>query len=67
MQEVHYCDASLFLGLMQQIQKFLKVVSATFLLVCFLDPTKSTCQTRKNVLESQLLLENEIFEASYLY
>ena len=28
---------------------FLKVVSATFLLVCFLDRNKSTCETRKNV------------------
>ena len=27
----------------------LKVVSATFLLVCFLSLSKSTCQTRKNV------------------
>ena len=26
----------------------LKVVSATFLLVCFLSLSKSTCQTRKN-------------------
>ena len=28
----------------------LKVVSATFLLICFLSLNKSTCQTRKNVL-----------------
>ena len=27
----------------------LKVVSATFLLVCFLDLNESTCQTRENV------------------
>ena len=27
----------------------LKVVSATFLLVCFLSLNESTCQTRKNV------------------
>ena len=28
----------------------LKVVSATFLLICFLSLNKSTCQTRKNFL-----------------
>ena len=28
----------------------LKVVSATFLLVCFLSLNESTCQTRKNAL-----------------
>ena len=28
---------------------FLKVVSATFLLVCFLSLKKGTCETRKNV------------------
>ena len=27
----------------------LKVVSATFLLVCFLSLKKSTCETRKNI------------------
>ena len=27
----------------------LKIVSATFLVVCFLSHNKSTCQTRKNV------------------
>ena len=30
-------------------ETILKVVSATFLLVCSLSPNKSTCQARKNV------------------
>ena len=30
--------------------KTLKVVSATFVLVCFLSLNESTCQTRKNVI-----------------
>ena len=29
-------------------KKYLKVASATFLLVCFLSLNESTCQTRKN-------------------
>ena len=33
----------------KQSQNFLKVVSATYLLVCFLSRKESTCETRKNV------------------
>ena len=33
----------------QQKKFYLKVVSTTFLLVCFLSLNESTCQTRKNV------------------
>ena len=32
-----------------RLYKYLKVVSATFLLVCFLRLKESTCETRKNV------------------
>ena len=32
----------------QKMYQTLKVVFTSFLLVCFLSPNKSTCQTRKN-------------------
>ena len=40
-----------FTNTMLQVQSayFLKVPSATFLLVCFLSLKESTCQTKKNV------------------
>ena len=50
-----------------EISKVLKVVSATFVLVCFLVLNRSTCQTRKNVSlfhfkNSFIFRENQILE-----
>ena len=41
-------------------QLALKVVSATFLLVCFLSLNESTCQTRKNAFYFTRSRENQI-------
>ena len=45
-------DSSLFVGQSyfnnDGVQLYLKVVSTTFLLVCFLSLKQTTCQTRKN-------------------
>ena len=51
--------------LIKLLQSSLKVVSATFLLVWFLNLNESTCQTRKNVFyfnNSFLSRENQILE-----
>ena len=43
-------DTLLLVDVFENFRKMcLKVVSATFLLVCFLSPKKSTCKARKNV------------------
>ena len=34
---------------LKPLKEYLKVVSATFLLVCFVCPKESSCETRKNV------------------
>ena len=39
------------------------IVSATFLLVCFLSLNKSSCQTRKNIFQKLFcFVENQILE-----
>ena len=49
------------LARLSEISPSLKVVSATFLLVCFVCLTESTCETRKNAfyftLKALLVLE----------
>ena len=49
------------LACLSEISPSLKVVSATFLLVCFVCLTESTCETRKNAfyftLKALLVLE----------
>ena len=45
----NFFDKEKYVLLSENVQLYLKVVSATYLLVCFLSLNNSTCQTRKNV------------------